>query len=114
MATTLTPKNLAILYDMACKLPPFNSFKMPRSCKIRFKVIKNPGIYGAFDEHEMIIEISKESCGHFNTIYATLLHEMLHLALYIRGDEDFHLHEKKFQRYHAIYAEVYSLDPKAI
>jgi predicted SprT family Zn-dependent metalloprotease len=114
MKTTLTPKNLAILYDMACKLPPFNSFKMPKSSKVTFKVIRNPGIYGAFDEHEMIIEISRNSCGHFNTIFATLLHEMLHLALYVRGDDDFHLHDKKFQKLHAVYAEVYSLDPKAI
>jgi len=114
MFTTLTPKNLAILYDMACKLPPFDKFKMPKSSKITFKVIKNPGIYGAFDEIEMAIEISRHSCGHFSTIFATLLHEMLHLALYVRGDDDFDLHEKKFQRYHAIYAAVYNLDPKAI
>jgi len=51
--TTLTSENLAILYDMACKLPPFNKLKMPKSYRVSFKVIKDPGIYGCFDEIEM-------------------------------------------------------------
>ena len=114
MKTTLTPKNLAILYDMACKLPPFDRIKMPKSSKVKFKVIKNPGIYGCFDEIEMQIEISSGSCGYFTTIFATLLHEMVHLALYVKKDPKFHLHEKSFLKLKAVYSEVYSLDPKAI
>ena len=82
--TTLTSQNLAHLYTMACKLPPFNKIKMPTSKKIKFKVISDAGIYGCFDEVEMQIEISSGSCGHFTTIFATLLHEMVHLALYIK------------------------------
>ena len=112
--TTLTSKNLAHLYDMACKLPPFNKLKMPKSSKIRFVVIKNPGIYGCFDEVLMEIHISRNACGHFTTIFATLLHEMVHLALYIKKDPKFHLHEESFLKLKAVYSEVYSLDPKAI
>jgi len=114
MKTTLTPKNLAILYDMACKLPPFNTLKMPKSSKVKFKVIKNPDIYGCFDEHEMAIEISANACGYFTTIFSTLLHEMVHLALYVKGDDDFDKHDEKFQKIKRVYAEIYSLDPKAI
>jgi hypothetical protein len=112
--TTLTSKNLAHLYDMACKLPPFNKLKMPRSSKVKFVVIKDSGIYGCFDEVEMEIQISSEACGHFTTIFATLLHEMVHLALYIKKDPKFHLHEASFLKLKAVYSEVYSLDPKAI
>jgi len=114
MKTTLTPENLAILYDMACKLPPFNKLSMPKSSKVKFKVIKNPDIYGCFDEHEMAIEISANACGYFTTIFSTLLHEMVHLALYVKGDDDFDKHDEKFQKIKRVYAEVYSLDPKAI
>lgn len=112
--TTLTSENLAHLYDMACKLPPFNKLKMPRSSKVKFKVISDPGIYGCFDEVEMQIEISSEACGHFVTIFSTLLHEMVHLALYVKKDPKFHLHEESFLKLKAVYSEVYSLDPKAI
>lgn len=112
--TTLTSKNLEILYNMACQLPPFNRLKMPKSNKVRFVVIQNPTIYGCFDEVEMEIHISRGSCGHFTTIFQTLLHEMVHLALYVRGDDDFDQHGKKFLRIKDVYSEVYSLDPKAI
>jgi hypothetical protein len=56
MKTTLTTKNLEILYNMACQMPPFNNLPMPKSRKVKFKVIKNPNIYGCFDEHEMEIQ----------------------------------------------------------
>jgi hypothetical protein len=114
MHTTLTSKNLAILYDMACQMAPFNKLPMPKSSKVKFKVIKNPDIYGCFDEVEMQIEISSGSCGHFITIFSTLLHEMVHLALYVKKDPKFHLHEESFLKLKAVYSEVYSLDPKAI
>lgn len=112
--TTLTKKNLEILYNMACKLPPFNTLPMPKSSKVNFKVIKDPTIYGCFDEIEMEIQISAGSCGHFITIFQTLLHEMVHLALYVRGDKDFDQHGKKFLRIKDVYSELYSLDPRAI
>lgn len=112
--STLTPQNLAVLYDMACKLPPFNKLKMPKSSRVKFKVIRNPDIYGCFDEQELAIEISANACGHFTTIFSTLLHEMVHLALYVKGDDDFDKHDEKFQKIKRVYAEVYSLDPKAI
>jgi hypothetical protein len=61
MKTTLTKKNLEILYNMACQMPPFNNLPMPKSRKVKFKVIKNPNIYGCFDEHEMEIQISSNA-----------------------------------------------------
>ena len=99
---------------MACQMPPFNNLPMPKSFKVKFKVIKNPDIYGCFDEHEMEIQISSNACGHFTTIFQTLLLEMVLLALYVRGDDDFNLHGPKFLRIKAVYSELYNLDPKAI
>ena len=82
---------------------------MPKSDKVKFRVIKNPTIYGCFDEVDMAIEISSGSCGHFITIFQTLL-----LALYVRGDDDFHEHGTKFLRIKNVYSELYNFDPKAI
>ena len=87
---------------------------MPSAKKVKFIVIKDASIYGCFDEVEMEIHISSGSCGHFTTIFSTLLHEMTHLALYIKKDPKFHLHEASFLKLKAVYSEVYSLDPKAI
>ena len=95
MKTTLTKKNLEILYNMACQMAPFNTLPMP-------------------NEHEMEIQISSNACGHFTTILQTLLHEMVHLALYVRGDDDFHEHGTKFLRIKNVYSELYNFDPKAI
>ena len=114
MHTTLSKKNLEILYNMACQMAPFNKLPMPKSSKVKFKVIKNPDIYGCFDEEEMEIQISSNACGHFTTIFQTLLHEMVHLALYVRGDSDFHEHGEKFLRIKNVYSELYNFDPKAI
>jgi hypothetical protein len=33
MKTTLTSKNLEILYNMACQMAPFNTLPMPKSSK---------------------------------------------------------------------------------
>ena len=67
-----------------------------------------------YPEVDMAIEISSGSCGHFITIFQTLLHEMVHLALYVRGDDDFDQHGAKFMRIKDVYSELYNFDPKAI
>ena len=95
-------------------MAPFNKIKMPVASKVKFIVIKNPDVYGFFDEEEMAIELSSEVCGHFTTILSTLLHEMTHLALYVQKNKDFDKHGPAFQRLKNVYAELYNLDPKSI
>jgi hypothetical protein len=56
MKTTLTSKNLEILYNMACQMAPFNTLPMPKSSKVRFKVIKDPTIYGCFEMYVRVRE----------------------------------------------------------
>ena len=112
--TTLTSKNLALLYTACSKMAPFDKIKMPTASKVKFIVIKNPDVYGFFDEEEMAIELSSEVCGHFTTILSTLLHEMTHLALYVQKNKDFDKHGPSFQRLKNVYAELYNLDPKSI
>ena len=114
ISTTLTPKNLALLYTACSKMPPFDTIKMPSASKVKFKIIKNRNVFGFFDEVEMAIEISSGVCSHFITILSTLLHEMTHLALYVKGDKTWDKHGISFKNLKLIYAEMYNIDPKSI
>ena len=112
--TTLTKKNLAILYSMACKMPPFDKVKMPLARSVEFKIINDKEYYGFFDPEAMRIEISTANASHFTTIFSTLLHEMTHMALYVQNYKYYERHDKKFTKYREIYAALYNLDPKAV
>ena len=112
--TTLTKKNLAILYAMACKLPPFDKVKMPRVVDVEFKVIQDKDYYGFFDPEHMRIEISAANASHFTTIFATLLHEMTHMALYVQHYKYYDKHDGRFAKFRDTYATLYNLDPKAV
>lgn len=112
--TTLTKKNLGILYAMACKLPPFDKVKMPRVVDVEFKIINDKEYYGFFDPEHMRIEISSANASHFTTILATLLHEMTHMALYVQHYKYYEKHDRRFAKFRDIYATLYNLDPKAV
>ena len=112
--TTLTMKNLAILYSMACKLPPFDKVKMPSARSVVFKIINDKEYYGFFDPEEMRIEISSANASHFTTIFSTLLHEMTHMALYVQHYKYYEKHDRRFAKFRDIYAALYNLDPKAV
>lgn len=112
--TTLTAKNLAHLYSMACKLPPFDKVKMPPARSVTFRVIRDEDHYGFFLADEMRIEISSFNSSHFITIFSTLLHEMTHLALYVQKYPHYEKHDHRFNKFRNIYAALYNLDPKAV
>jgi len=112
--TTLTKKNLAVLYSMACKLPPFDKVKMPSVRSVEFKIINDKEYYGFFDPEAMRIEISSANASHFITIFSTLLHEMTHMALYVQHYKYYERHDRKFSKYREIYSALYNLDPKAV
>ena len=112
--TTLTKKNLAILYSMACKLPPFDKVKMPSARSVDFKIINDKEYYGFFDPEHMRIEISSANASHFITIFSTLLHEMTHMALYVQHYKFYERHDKRFAKFRDTYATLYNLDPKAV
>ena len=112
--TTLTKKNLAILYSMACKLPPFDKVKMPSARSVDFKIINDKEYYGFFDPEHMRIEISSANASHFITIFSTLLHEMTHMALFIVKDPGWARHGTAFWKIKHQYSNMYNLDHRAI
>ena len=110
----LIPQNLAILYTAYKQIYPFNEYPLPPASKIKFVITKTNARYGRFDSTNMAIEISSKSCGHYNTVLAVLLHEMVHLALYVTKTDGWNRHGSAFLKLKHQYAHMYSLDPKAI
>ena len=115
MSVLLTPKNLSLLYKGFADLPPFNKYKLPHHNQIEFKVIKDPHAYGFFSPDPLLIQISKARCGHFTTIAATMLHEMVHLTLYYNhGLKNYDEHNALFYKILHKAANTYNLDPNFI
>ena len=112
--TILTPEYLAILYTAFKQMPPFHEYTLPPASKIKFIVTKSKARYGRFDPDVLGIEISSASCGHFTTIQAVLLHEMVHLTLFLTKDPGWARHGTSFWKLKHKYAAFYNLDPKAI
>jgi len=110
----LTKNNLAHMYIMACKLPPFDKVEMPKVTAVTFKIINDPSYYGFFDPEDMRIEISSASASHFITVFSTLLHEMTHMALYVQNYKHYDRHDGRFAKFRDTYAALYNLDPKAV
>ena len=115
MSVLLTPKNLSLLYKGFADLPPFNKYKLPHHNQIEFKVIKDPHAYGFFSPDPLLIQISRSRCGHFTTIAATMLHEMVHLTLYYNhGLKNYDEHNALFYKILHKAANTYNLDPNFI
>ena len=115
MSVLLTPKNLSLLYKGFADLPPFNKYKLPHHNQIKFKVIKDPHAYGFFSPDPLHNQISRSRCGHFTTIAATMLHEMVHLTLYYNhGLKNYDEHNALFYKILHKAADTYNLDPNFI
>ena len=109
--TLLKADYIAGLYTAYSKMPPFNG-KLPKESKIEFVIINDKEAYGYFHSEPLKIEISSGRCQHIATISETLLHEMVHLMLFIQGKSNFDKHDKTFYKYANQICELYGFDPK--
>jgi len=96
----LTPEYLAKLYTTFAKLPPFDKYALPNANAIEWKVIKDKRVCGYFYADPLRIEISSSYCKKFRILSETILHEMIHLALY---------HCKRYEHYDEHKVEFYKL-----
>jgi len=115
MNILLTEENLKTLYKALLKLPPFNQLQMPEAHKVDFKVIRDPEVYGLFEPDPNTISVSSGRCSHFDTIFKTLIHEMVHLHCYYTKEENYEEHRNvKFKKIIKQTAEIYGFDPKEL
>lgn len=113
-AHILNTKYLATLYTAFKQIPPFDKYPLPPASKIKFIVTKTTKRYGRFDADNMAIEISEKSCSHFTIIQMVLLHEMVHLTLYVIKDPGWARHGVAFWKLKNQYSQMYNLDPRAV
>lgn len=109
--TLLKPEYMAGLYTAYAQMPPFYN-KLPKASKIEFAIINDSEAYGYFHSEPLKIEISSGRCQHISTISETLIHEMIHLMLFIQGKSNFDNHDKTFYKYANKVCELYGYDPK--
>lgn len=100
MSLALTPARLAAVYDCLLEFPPFNRWKLPRTATIEFGVTQTPHDAAdttvSKDWHRL--RVSAKNNGHFDTVAASVAHEMIHLALYVAGMPNWHTHSEEFNR----------------
>src|SRR5262249_54597678 len=102
MTLDLTPDMLAGAYDYLRLTNPFLGWKLPKSGRVKFIVMKTPHYHAdiiyddAKPEKFPIIRVSRGKVGHTLTLMATMAHEMIHLYQSRIGDSG--NHNEFFQR----------------
>lgn len=118
MTLPLTREMLAAAYDFLVMTPPFNSWNLPPSDEIAFKVTRSRRWFARYrwDGKRHTIEISGNAVAHSDTLLAKLSHEMVHLHLEElgmdgRGTAD--THSGAFRHLAEEVCAVHGFDPKA-
>jgi len=115
----ITEDNIAALYAAFVYFPPFDNYKFPPPSKVEFVVTSSVELYGEYQPCESgdphIITISTGKCSHLDTVVKTLMHEMIHMALYLEQPKgDYHSHKGRFSKLQKQVARIYGFDPKEL
>jgi len=111
--TLVTVDTLKVMYKMFCNLPPFDKYTLPHASQIEWLIVNDPDMYGQYQPEPHAITISTARCGHLDTIQRTLVHEMVHMILYLQGKR-YELHNKNFFNFTNKIATLYGWDPKEL
>ena len=120
MSCFITENNIANLYTAFIEMPIFDEYKFPPASKVDFVVNNDPEIYGEYsppqsgDPHTITISTAK--CGHLDTVIKTLMHELIHMAIYIDHPktERYVKHTGLFKKLQKRVATKYGYDPKEL
>jgi hypothetical protein len=104
-------EQIKAMYALFCKLPPFDKIQMPLPSQIKWVVSDREDILGEYQPEPHIITISLARQSHFESISKTILHEMVHMYLYIAGKSNYDKHDKTFKSWTAKIAAIYGFDP---
>lgn len=112
----ITENNMANLYSALIEFPIFDEYKFPPASKVDFVVTDDVEIYGEYSPEPHTITISTGKCGHLDTVIKTLMHELIHMAIYIDSpkSEKYVNHTGKFKKLQKRVATKYGYDPKEL
>lgn len=114
MTVLRTEDHCKAIYTMLCKLPPFENVAMPRASQIKWIVSDREDVLGEYEPEPHIITISIARQSHFDNICKTMLHEMVHMHLFLQGKVHYHHHDKTFKHWTAKIAALYGFDPNEL
>lgn len=114
--TFITEHTIACLYSAYIEFPIFNEFNFPPAKKVDFVIVNSQSMYGEYtpDPHTITISIGK--CSHLATVNATLMHEMVHMAVFLKHPktETYVKHKGLWKKLQQRVASLYGFDPKEL
>lgn len=119
MSLELNKEMLAHMYDYLCATPPFNTWNMPPSEEVVFKVAKTRHRQGWYqwDGKQHTITASAGRVSYSYTLVVLLAHEMIHLHLEDSNMESKatsnDVHNAAFRVLADKVCKVHGFDPKA-
>lgn len=114
MTVLRTEEHCKAIYTLLCKLPPFDKIEMPKASQVKWIISDREDVLGEYIPEPHTITISLARQDHFENICKTILHEMVHMLLYLEGKAYYEKHDKKFKTWTAKIAGIYGFDPKEL
>lgn len=99
---------------MLRKLPPFNKWGLPPASKIKFQVLTDFNFMGSLSVKPYKMKFGIKHQEHFETIVTTVIHEMIHLSLYLEGVPSYNMHLRKFKEKAHEIGSLYGFDRKEL
>lgn len=115
----LTKDTIAAAYDLLAITPPFNKWNLPDSDDVQFKVARDPHSYGWCNawgrgkRREYLIAISSRKVEHLSSLLSTMAHEIIHLHLYMTGQDTNGEHNAAFSALAKKVCRLHGFDSKA-
>ena len=102
------------LYETFRQRPPFTDF--PCCTQVDFEVVYNHDCIGEYTPEPHRILISTKYCKTLEAVIYTLLHEMIHMRMYINSPntEAYLEHDTTFDAYTKQVCAMYFLDPQEL
>jgi len=113
MTLRLTPECLAAAYDYLRTTDPFLAWKLPKSGRVVFRVIRDPRRFADFglENDKPTIRVSIARNGHSSTLLSTVAHEAIHLHQYLKGLETKGEHNADFKQRACRVCACHGFDP---
>ena len=114
MTVLRTEEHCKAIYTLLCKLPPFDNIEMPKASQIKWIISDREDVLGEYEPEPHRITVSLARQDHFENICKTIIHEMVHMLLYLEGRSYYDKHDKTFKAWTAKIASIYGFDPKEL
>lgn len=117
MTLQLTPDILEACYEYLRVTAPFNRCRLPDPDDLEFRVTRHNDRFGHFDDRDgkhpfPNISISEKFVKTTLGLAEVMSHELVHVALFVRGDAGWEKHGASFKRMAKAVCRHHGFDPK--